>query len=60
MLTSLDSNLILLPGYLHLELLALNVDLIGSISLVFNLLVQSGCHVLQFVLKHSNSFFRLG
>lgn len=42
---------------LLLQFFGLNINLVGSFTLISDLLIQSGGHVLQLLLEHTNSFF---
>lgn len=54
-LSNLESNFFLLSDDLLLHLFSFNINFISSFPLVSNLLIQSGSHVLQLILKHTNS-----
>lgn len=58
-LTAFNRYLVFLPGNFHLELLALNINLVSSLSLLRDLLVQGRGHVLKLVLKHGDFLLRL-
>lgn len=51
------SLLQLLPLQLLRLLLGLDLDLIGPVSLLLDLLVQSRCHELNFLSEHVQSLF---
>ena len=53
----LESYLFFLTNDLLLQFFGLNINLVGSFTLISDLLVQSGGHVLQLLLEHTNSFF---
>lgn len=56
-LSGLEGNLLFLSDDLLLELLGLNINLVGSLGLVLDLLGQGGGHVLELILQHTDSLF---
>uniref|UniRef100_A0A7S3IZJ3 NAD-specific glutamate dehydrogenase n=1 Tax=Strombidium inclinatum TaxID=197538 RepID=A0A7S3IZJ3_9SPIT len=57
-LRALELDLFLLASQLHLDLLGLDLDGLGVVGLLLDLLVEGSRHVLQLLGQHVDAFFR--